>query len=170
MAITTRSEYGMRAMIVLAEQLGDELLSTTELARTAHIPRKYLEQILRELKSAGLVTAQAGARGGYRLARPAAQITAGQIVRCLDQTQIMDCVSETPRKPCERMFGCSLRPLWQRLQDAMHEVLDSTSLEQLAFNQCVSSPAHTASDEHAPVPSEAPLSGQAAAVRPVYHI
>ncbi|MFT4976003.1 MAG: Rrf2 family cysteine metabolism transcriptional repressor [Myxococcota bacterium] len=147
MGITTRSEYGMRAMIVLAEQLGEELVSTAELARIAHIPRKYLEQLLRDLKGAGLVVAQAGARGGYRLSRPSEQITAGQIVRSLDQTDIMSCVGAEPRKPCDRIFGCSLRPLWQRLQDAMHEVLDATSLDQLAFNPCIATPTHSDSSE-----------------------
>ena len=98
---------------------------------------------IRDSKGAGLVTAQAGARGGYRLARPAAQISAGQIVRSLDQTDIMGCVGEAPSKPCEHMFGCSLRPLWQRLQDAMHDVLDATSLEQLALKPCVSSTTRT---------------------------
>lgn len=169
MAITTRSEYGMRAMIILAEQLGEELMSTTELARTAQIPRKYLEQILRELKGAGLVVAQAGARGGYRLSRPAGQITAGQIVRCLDQTQIMDCVSDAPRKPCERMFGCSLRPLWQRLQNAMHEVLDATSLDQLAFNPCVSSPASSSPCDEVDDDTDS-VTVSPAPQRPVYHI
>jgi len=159
MGITTRSEYGMRAMIVLAERLGDELVSTSELARTAQIPRKYLEQILRDLKAAGLVLSQPGARGGYRLSRPAAQISAGQVVRSLDHTDIMGCVSDAPAKPCERLFGCSLRPLWQRLQDAMHEVLDATSLDQLAFNPCVSSPTR------APRPEPA-----ADSARPIYQI
>lgn len=164
MAITTRSEYGMRAMIVLAEQFGDEVVSTAELARTAHIPRKYLEQILRDLKAADLVISQAGARGGYRLARPAARITAGQIVRSLDQTVIMSCVGASQQsRSCDHIFGCSLRPLWQRLQDAMHRVLDETSLEQLAFNGCIPSPArpHGRPQEDAP---------RLSTHRPVYQI
>lgn len=123
-------------MIVLATHDGGQPLSTSVLAKTAFVPRKYLEQILRDLKRAELVTAQAGAHGGYRLSRPADQITAGQIVRCLDQTTIMDCVSERPSKPCEQLKGCGLRPLWQQLQDAMHAVLDATSLQQLTCSPC----------------------------------
>ena len=164
MAITTRSEYGMRAMIVLAEQLGDEVVSTAELARTAHIPRKYLEQILRDLKAAKLVLSQAGARGGYRLARSAAHITAGQIVRSLDQTEIMACVGASQQsRSCDHIFGCSLRPLWQRLQDAMHSVLDETSLDQLAFNRCVSPPVRSAARRHEDMPLQPRH-------RPVYQI
>ncbi|MEL6348376.1 MAG: Rrf2 family transcriptional regulator [Myxococcota bacterium] len=138
MAITTRSEYGMRAMILLAEQMGDELLSTTELARRAFIPRKYLEQILRDLKHANLVTSRAGVNGGYRLARPPRQITAGQIVCVLDKMNIMTCVGPSDKPPCDHQIGCSLRPLWQRVYAAMNDVLDSTTLEQLAFNPCLS--------------------------------
>lgn len=138
MAITTRSEYGMRAMILLAEQMGDELLSTSELARRAFIPRKYLEQILRDLKQAKLICSRPGVNGGYRLARPAHQITAGQVVCCLDRMSIMTCVGKNNKPPCDHQVGCTLRPLWQRLYAAMHEVLDSTTLEQLAFNPCLS--------------------------------
>lgn len=139
MAITTRSEYGMRAMLLLAEQVDDELLSTTELARRALIPRKYLEQILRDLKQAGLVISHAGVHGGYRLSRAPAQITAGEVVRCLDQVDVMGCVSAEPQAPCEQRRGCSLRPLWQRLQSAIQDVLDSTTLDQLAVTPCLAS-------------------------------
>ena len=165
MAITTRSEYGMRAMILLAEQLGDELLSTAEVARRAYIPRKYLEQILRDLKRGGLVLSQAGVHGGYRLARPAARITAGQIVRCLDHVDVMGCVSKEPKKkaPCDHLRGCALRPLWQRLQGAIHEVLDATTLEQLAFNPCLAAPDTAVSFDG---PDEPDLPAEPAATSP----
>jgi len=139
MAITTRSEYGMRAMILLAEQVNGHLLSTTEMSRRAFIPRKYLEQILRDLKKADLVCSQPGVRGGYRLARSADQITAGEIVRSLDQMNIMTCVGESNKPPCDHMLGCSLRPLWQRMYDAMSAVLDSTTLDALTINPCITS-------------------------------
>jgi len=131
MAITTRSEYGLRALVVLAEQLDDELTSAKELARIEQIPVKYLEQILAELKRAHLVSSQAGARGGYRLSRPARDITVGEVVRVLDGSQApMGCT--TPASGQAPAEG-NLRVLWQRLHRAINGVLDGTTLEQLTF-------------------------------------
>ena len=132
MPITSRSEYGMRAMILLATQLGDDLLSATELSRREHIPLKYLEQILAELKRSGLVQSQAGARGGYRLSRPPAEIPVGAIITALDGPLApMSCVESGTRPACEFEANCRLRPLWVRLYQAIHGVLDNTMLDEL---------------------------------------
>lgn len=150
MPITSRSEYGMRAMIVLAEQGADELLSASELARREHIPLKYLEQLLAELKKAGLLTSFPGARGGYRLARPAPHIQVGEIVRALDGPLApMNCVSDGERTPCAFEAGCKLRPLWSILHGAVLGVLDHTTLEQVAGGEAI--PRFTA-----PAPTLAP--------------
>ena len=138
MPITTRSEYGMRAMLLLASGSTGLRMSTTELSDSARIPRKYLEQILRDLKRAGLVRSYAGVRGGYELTRPATEITTGDIIRSLDSMNVMSCVGKdhSTDAACEQLLGCSLRPLWQRLDQAMHEVLDSTTLHQLVQGAC----------------------------------
>ena len=133
MPITSRSEYGMRAMILLAEQRGEDLLSASELSRREHIPLKYLEQLLSELKKAGLVMSFPGARGGYRLARTSVEITVGEVVRALDGAFApMSCVVDGEREPCAFEEGCKLRPLWSRVHVALHNVLDKTSLHELA--------------------------------------
>lgn len=133
MPITSRSEYGMRAMILLAEQQGTDLLSASELSRREHIPLKYLEQLLSELKKGGLVTSFPGARGGYRLARASEEITVGEVVRALDGAFApMSCVVDGDREPCAFEEGCKLRPLWSRLHVALHNVLDKTTLHELA--------------------------------------
>ncbi len=131
MSITTRSEYGLRALVVLAEQLGDERTSASELARREAIPLKYLEQILAELKKSGVVRSHAGARGGYQLARPAREITVGEVIQVLDGSQApLGCTG--PTGDGTRARG-SLQVLWQRLHRAMSGVLDNTTLEQLTF-------------------------------------
>ena len=142
MPITTRSEYGMRAMLLLASGSTGLRMSTTEISDSARIPRKYLEQILRDLKRAGLVHSFAGVRGGYELTRPATEITTGEIIRSLDSMTVMSCVGEahSTDAACDQLLGCSLRPLWQRLYQAMHEVLDSTTLHQLAQGACITTP------------------------------
>ena len=144
MAITTRSEYGMRAMLLLATAESEERMSAGELSEQARIPRKYLEQILRDLKRAGLIRSYAGVHGGYQLTRPATCITAGEVIRSLDQMNVMICVGEAAAQSCDQLLGCSLRPLWQKLYTAMHEVLDSSTLQQLTEGSCI-----TVSKNHA---------------------
>ena len=134
MAITTRSEYGLRAMVLLAEQLGDERLSASEISRREDIPLKYLEQILAELKRAGLVRSRAGSRGGYQLSRAAAEIRVGDVVRALDGPVTPVNCAALERDGAEAdTVGERLRPLWLKLQRALRSVLDSTTLDQLAF-------------------------------------
>ena len=147
MAITTRSEYGLRAMVLLSEQLGDELLSAREIARREHIPLKYLEQILSELKRSGLVISQAGPRGGYRTARPAAQICVAEVVNALDGPVI-----EAPtNSQSGAVIGPRLSPLWTRLQHAITTVLEGTTLDQLAWGTQL---------EALPVPASSATSGE----------
>ena len=112
-------------------------MSAGELAERARIPRKYLEQILRDLKRTGLIRSYAGVHGGYQLTRPTTEITAGEVVRSLDQMNVMSCVGEVVTPSCDQLLGCSLRPLWQRLYQAMHDVLDSTTLQQLTEGSCI---------------------------------
>lgn len=144
MAITTRSEYGLRAMSLLAEQLGDELLSASEIARREDIPVKYLEQILSAVRKAGLVRSQPGARGGYRLARPAREITVREVVVAVDGPVSPLACSAKERASTPGYSGTNrLRPLWDRLELAMRDVLEHTTLDQLAFSPCLSAPPAT---------------------------
>jgi len=84
MKLTTRSEYGLLAMLHLARQPADAYLSVEEIARARRIPRRYLEQILLRLKQSRCVRSRKGPRGGYRLAKPATRITLAELVRLLD--------------------------------------------------------------------------------------
>jgi len=128
--VTRRSEYGLRAMGLLGEQLPGERLSARDIARREQIPPKYLEQILAALKQAGLVESRAGARGGYSLSRPARDITIGEIVAALDGS-VDPAPGGTPARPGDP--AARLWPLWRRLARSMRQVLDGTTLDQLTF-------------------------------------
>ena len=84
MRLTTRSEYGLLALIFLARQNPEGCFSVEAIAQAQQIPAKFLEQILLSLKRSGYVRSVRGSRGGYRLAKPAAQITIAEVVRLLD--------------------------------------------------------------------------------------
>lgn len=132
MNVSTKSEYGLRALIYLASQRERDAIPAREIAEKWNVPVKYLEQILKTLKEAGLVISQVGLGGGYRLTRPATLITAGEVVRLLDgRLSPMGCVSSYDYEPCEFETACSLKTLWARARAALVGVLDQTTIADL---------------------------------------
>ena len=137
MKLSKRGEYGLRAMIDLAEahHAGNGLVQIKEIAERQHIPVKYLEQILLTLKNAGLLHSKMGLGGGYYLSKPAKEITLGQIVRILDGPLApVNCVSHMAYEPCgcpdERT--CGLRMVMFDVRNAIANILDYTSLADVA--------------------------------------
>ncbi|HWQ32892.1 MAG TPA: Rrf2 family transcriptional regulator [Blastocatellia bacterium] len=132
MNISTRSEYGLRALIYLATHSEREAVPAREIAEQWRVPVKYLEQILKTLKEAGLIYGQVGIGGGYRLTRPATLITAGEVIRVLDgRIAPMGCVSSHDYEPCEFEPSCGLKMLWARARAALIGVLDQTTIADL---------------------------------------
>ena len=132
MNVSTKSEYGLRALIYLASHGERAAIPAREIAERWNVPVKYLEQILKTLKEAGLVVSQMGLNGGYRLARPGTLITAGEVVRTLDgRLSPMGCVSTYDYEPCEFEAGCGLKTLWARARAALVGVLDQTTIADL---------------------------------------
>jgi Rrf2 family protein len=132
MGISTKSEYGLRALIYLASNNERGAIPAREIAERWGVQVKYLEQILKTLKEAGIVASQVGIGGGYRLARPATLITTGEVIRELDgRLSPMGCVSSYDYEPCEFENACGLRALWARARAALLGVLDQTTLADL---------------------------------------
>ena len=134
MKVSTRVHYGLRAMTELARAYRDtHLLSISEIARNEDLPLAYLEQLVGELRRAGLVEGTRGVHGGYRLARPPAEITVGDVYRVLEgEVAPVECTAEDylPGR-CVREQVCLSRSIWERVQQAVLAVLDSTNLEDL---------------------------------------
>ena len=132
MKLSKRGEYGLRAMIDLATwENGDSLIQIKEIAEREHIPAKFLEQILLSLKNAGLLHSKMGVGGGYYLARPAAEISLGHIVRVLDGPLApINCVSQMAYEPCgcPDEETCGLRLVMLDVRNAISDILDNTSL------------------------------------------
>jgi Rrf2 family transcriptional regulator, cysteine metabolism repressor len=132
MNVSTKSEYGLRALIYLASNSRSEAIPAREIAEQWHVPIKYLEQILKTLKSAGIIESQLGLGGGYRLTRPATLITAGEVIRLLDgRLSPVGCVSTYDYEPCEFEAACGLKMLWARTRAAVIGVLDQTTIADL---------------------------------------
>jgi Rrf2 family protein len=137
MKLSKRGEYGIKALIVLAE--GEDstpnVKQIREIAEHEQIPVKFLEQILLTLKNAGLLHSRLGASGGYYLARPAHEITLGQIVRTLDGTLApIRCASKIAyeRCVCPDEETCGLRMVMLEVRNAIADILDQTTLADVA--------------------------------------
>jgi len=134
MKLTTRGQYASRAMLDLAEHYEESAVPIEEIARRQEIPRKYLERLLLDLKSAGLVQSIRGRQGGYRLARAPEEISLGAVVRTMDgPIGPITCVDEKAPQPCDcpNAATCGLRTAWAEVRDATAAVLDNTSLAEI---------------------------------------
>lgn len=134
MKLSTKARYGLKAMVDLSMNFGGGPMSTASLAQQQGISESYLEQLVASLKKAGLVTASRGAQGGYSLSRPPEEINVGQVIRALEgSTDVMNCVS-SESVTCANACNCSARPLWLKLQQRIDEVLDTTTLADMAVD------------------------------------
>ncbi len=133
MKISSRGEYGVRAMVALARNYGNGPMSVAAVAKVSAVPPAYLEQLIGPLRRAGLVESKRGAQGGYQLSRPPAAIRVGEVYRVMEgPVAPMDCVSEDPAdQTCPLIDGCETRPVWLKVRDSIVEALDSTTLADL---------------------------------------
>ncbi|MHC4337322.1 MAG: RrF2 family transcriptional regulator [Planctomycetota bacterium] len=130
MKLSTRTRYGMRAILELANNYGKGPLQIKTIARQEDISGKYLEQLMAILKSAGLVTSIRGAKGGYLLAKPPNQIKLSDVFNCLEgPVATVECVEN--ESYCTRVANCVARQVWTQVQEAITNVLQSITLQDL---------------------------------------
>lgn len=134
MRISTKGRYALRLMLELAGEPEGTPLSIKEIARRQSISDKYLEQIVSVLNTAGLVRSVRGPQGGYILRKTPQEITVGMILRLTEGSLApVGCVEEDT--PCEREAACVTVGLWRRLNQAINEVVDHTTLQDLLDDQ-----------------------------------
>jgi len=132
MQISTKSRYGLRSMIYLAQK--KKICSAKEIAREERIPLRYLEKIMSKLKKAGLVRVKRGAGGGYFLAFLPNKIKVGQIIKTLEGTMaLVFCLDKRPKNNifCPKQKGCVSKIVWQKIQRAIISTLNSLTLADL---------------------------------------
>jgi len=130
MKLSTRTRYGMRAIIELAQHEGKRPLQLKIIAERQDISVKYLEQLMSLLRSAGFVRSVRGSKGGYVLARPADQIKLNEVFRCLEgPVTTAECTED--ESYCERSSDCAARQVWIRVENAIQDVLGSIKLSDL---------------------------------------
>jgi Rrf2 family protein len=130
MKITSRTEYGLRAMVYLAGKRDDTPVPLGEIVASESIPGPFLERILARLREAGLVRATRGASGGYALARSPDRVAVADVVTALEgPLTLVECVGAD--RSCARADGCASRVLWRRLDEAITQALEGLSLADL---------------------------------------
>jgi Rrf2 family protein len=152
--LTRKSKYGLKALLVLAEEADHGPVLIAELAERQRLPKKFLEAILLELKRAGLLHSKKGKGGGYVLGRKPTEITVGQVIRVLEgPLALTPCVSQTAYRRCDECpdeEACGVRLAMKKVRDATARILDNTTLTGL--NAQVARACTPASDRgrHAP--------------------
>jgi Rrf2 family protein len=131
MRFSLRTDYAIRASVELALRgTGSPVASTAEIARRISAPPKFLEAVLAQLRRGGLVESVRGVRGGHRLARPAARISAGDVLRAVDGPEAL-APRPAPRRPPADGGARAVHQLWKEAGRAVASVLDGTTLEDL---------------------------------------
>ncbi|MDT7944122.1 MAG: Rrf2 family transcriptional regulator [Dehalococcoidia bacterium] len=132
MRISSKGDYGIRALIELAHRYGEgRLTQSAEIAARQNIPESYLEQLLAMLRRAGLVRSVRGPQGGHALARHPNEIRVSDVIRALEGELIpVECLEEASE--CSRAGGCAQREMWEEVQRAIMQVLDRVTIAELA--------------------------------------
>lgn len=130
MKLSTRTRYGIRAILELAESYRQGPLQLKIIAQHQDISVKYLEQIVAMLKSGGFVRSIRGAKGGYILAKAPNQIKLSDVFDCLEGlVTTVECIENEDY--CARAADCIARQLWKQLNEAIKNILQSITLQDL---------------------------------------
>lgn len=146
MKISTKGEYGIRAMIELAQRYGEGYVQSSDIAAARKIPENYLYQLLITLRKAGLIRSRRGPQGGHMLARSPERICLAEVVIALEgPLSPVSCVQDDVANDCSFWQQCVVRDVWQRVTDATHRILEETTFERLARqeNACQATQAST---------------------------
>lgn len=136
MRISHRCEYALRALLELAKSSGEGPVRIEAIARRQTIPKKFLANLLVQLKRGRFVESKKGPEGGYYLALPARQIKVGDVVRFIDgQIAPIQCVASTVGDRCDIGGRCGYLPVWKRVRDVVAEIVDGTTVADVLAEQ-----------------------------------
>jgi Rrf2 family protein len=133
--ISKKTKYGLQALVALARKYGEGPVLIATLSQQEDIPIKFLELILLDLKSGGILHSRKGRGGGYLLSRPPEKITLGSAIRMMEGPLApLPCASETAYRPCEECHDvkhCGTRMVMREVRNAIAQILDRTTLKDV---------------------------------------
>ena len=150
MMFSTKAEYGIRVMVELARRTDEQPVPLAEIAENGGLPLAYLEHLVARLRKADLVASRRGSRGGYLLARPAAEITMAEVVEALEGSIApIECISQSPdgsivcareaTDPADPGHICPTKLLWTRVRFSIVRTLQETTLADLVLGAALPS-------------------------------
>ncbi|MFM7036769.1 MAG: RrF2 family transcriptional regulator [Planctomycetaceae bacterium] len=132
MKLSKKSDYALRALFTLVELRGRGPVSIREIAEKNDIPRRFLEQIMLDLKARGWVLSIPGRIGGFELAKDPSEITMGQVVRHFDGVLApIPCVSTSHYEPCSQEGACRFRRVMLDIRNYVSRMMDSATLAKV---------------------------------------
>lgn len=134
MKLSLRGEYALRALIVLGLSPRDDVVRIQTISEQQNIPKRFLEQILNDLRTAGILESKRGIAGGYRLRLPPEQITLATVIRLIEGPLApVSCVSEKfyERCSCPNEEKCGIRSIMKEVRDAIVNILDGVTVAKL---------------------------------------
>ncbi len=131
MKISTKGQYALQMMLDLAINDTGEYITIKSIAKRQNLSEKYLEQIINILSKAQYVSSVRGAKGGYRLTKRPEEYTVGMILRTIEGSLAPIACIEEGSEDCGRVEGCLLCDLWKQINDAVNNVIDNITLEDL---------------------------------------
>jgi len=134
MKLSLRGEYALRALIVLGLNYENPVVPIQMISQQQNIPKRFLEQILNDLKSSGVLESKRGIKGGYRLARPPEQITLATVIRQIEGALApVSCVSEYyyERCSCPNESTCAIRSVMKEVRDAIVKIVERMTVAEL---------------------------------------
>jgi Rrf2 family protein len=132
--LSQRGHYALRALIVLGLNYSDSVVRIQTISAAQNIPKRFLEQILNDLKAAGILESRRGITGGYRLRRPPEEISLAEVVRLIEGPLApVSCVSERfyEKCSCPNEEKCGIRSIMKEVRDAIVKVLETVTVAQL---------------------------------------
>lgn len=131
MRVSTRGDYGLRALIELAGHFGQGPLQSSEIALRRHIPEQYLDQLLTTLRKAGFIRSVRGPAGGHELVRDPQEVCVRDVIETLEGSLSPVSWLDEPAELTDHPHQCGQREIWERIRSATSEILQSYSLADL---------------------------------------
>lgn len=136
MKISTKGEYGIRAMLELARRYGEGYVQSSEIASARDIPENYLYQLLITLRKAGLIRSRRGPQGGHMLARPPERISLAETIIALEGPLApVACILENVADDCAFHDRCVMRGVWQQINEATASILEEANFAVLSWRE-----------------------------------
>lgn len=136
MPFSQKTVYALRAVLELSKRYGTGPVTIAVIAEAQAVPPRFLENILLQLKGAGILESARGREGGYWLARDPEEVTVGQVLRAMEVSlSPVSCLGGKLQENCPMQQGCPFLPMWERAHQAMLAVYDSTSYADLLVQE-----------------------------------